>query len=106
MAIRKIKNLPNGISGDYWKVTSVSLDKPALKLTCTIALFKDENQTVPLKMSKTFKFKIEPDQVDGDLVALSYTLIKGRANTMVKVLFSKNNDLIEADPDLAHGEDV
>ena len=99
MALQKSKTLPNGSTGDYWKVAQVIVDKKAMVLVCTISLFM--NQTVAdvvgpqtLGVSKYYTFPVTKDQLAGDIVALAYTLIIAKVNST------------PTDPDLAGSTNV
>lgn len=87
MAIIKSKTLPNGSSGNYYKITSLSLDKEQLELTIKLSLFKDKTTSdsgLPsLKLHKTLKCSITKEQSVGDLLALGYIKLLQDANIQV-----------------------
>ena len=92
MAIQKTKTLANGMTGNYWKITSVSVDKQSMKLKVTMALFVAQANTATSPIpttNKLFTFTVTKVDLMGDLVALCYASIK-----------AKN------DPDLTGGTDV
>jgi len=41
MALKKVKELPSGVVGEYWKIIEAKADKKSSQLIVRIALFKD-----------------------------------------------------------------
>lgn len=87
MAIQKTKSLPNGSTGNYWKITSETCDR--LKLTCAyvITLFTDkthaDNGSPSLGLSKKYVFTCTKGELAQDLTALGYDKIKTKAASIV-----------------------
>lgn len=94
MALKKVKELPSGVSGEYWKVIQVSADRLGLKLSAKIALFKDKaasdagKQHLGLILSTEKQYTKE--QLAGDLTALAYLMFKDKAANPNLVLNSDN----------------
>lgn len=78
MSLKKEKILPSGVSGDYWKITRIDIDRMVLRITYVISLFKDEahKNHVPMGLEKTFQFNATKEQIDSNVVALGYEKIK------------------------------
>lgn len=106
MALRKVKTLVSGISGDYWKVVAVGYTPLDGKLKSTIALFKDEahKDTAPIGPIINFEFGVTPEEASGDLRALAYTKIKAYSNSDVPNL--DGNGTHKGSVDLAESEDA
>lgn len=80
MALQKEKQLLNGTTGNYWKITSVTADKVKNKLQVVISLFiskeaSDEGK-LPLQAKHSFVSDFTKEQLAGDLTLLGYNLIK------------------------------
>jgi hypothetical protein len=116
MAIIKSKTLPNGSVGNYYKITSVSLDKEQLTLIINLSLFKDkatsDNELPPLKLHKTLKCSITKEQSTGDLLELGYVKLLQDSNIQISSrLFDptasrqeqESAPTIAKDPDIADG---
>jgi hypothetical protein len=100
MALSKTKTLSNGETGNYWKITSFSVNKQAMTITYQLSLFVSQSYTTtsPIKgTTKTFTFPITKTQLAGDVIALGYTNILTKANTVVKAAVSAQA-AIAADP--------
>lgn len=83
MALKKQKQLPNGVSGEYWKITRVIADKQALTLNVVLDLFlsADYKDAASLNIPKSRSFKCSKEELQGDLVALGYVKLKAHANS-------------------------
>ncbi len=80
MALQKSKQLQNGITGNYWKITSVTADKVKNQLQVVISLFvskeiSDEGKQ-SLQVKHSFIGDFTKEQLAGDLTILGYNLIK------------------------------
>ena len=113
MAIQKTKTLPNGASGNYWKVVEEVYDKNSLLCTWRVALFTDRDHSVakapPLSQFKTYHYKASVPEIQGNRTALAYEKIKAKAATMVPPIGQPNapeESYVLFDSDLANGEDV
>ncbi len=110
MAIKKTKNLASGVSGEYWKVTSVEIDTGDDKMKATITLFKDAAHAVsnhPLGPEKVYRFDITSQQTEDNVVELAYEKIKARAESQVtRDTFGNTISPRDFDSDLSNGEDV
>lgn len=82
MALQKEKQLANGTSGNYWKITSVTADKEKLKLHVIISLYVSkqvaDSGAPNLKVSHSFQDYFTKQQLSGDLTALGYNLVKSK----------------------------
>ena len=80
MAIQKTLTLPNGTSGNYWKITSVTIDKISMSVSFTVSLFFDkavsDAKNPSLGVQKHFSFSVTKTDLVGDLVAFGYAHIK------------------------------
>jgi hypothetical protein len=83
MAIQKSKTLPNGATGNYWKITRESFNKVDLSCAYEISLFTSKNISdnagISLGYSKLFKATATKEQLDGDRTELGYNIIKEKA---------------------------
>jgi len=80
MALQLLITLPNGMSGNYLKITKPIPDKERKMLECYLNLYKDSSYKdgEPLRRNLfRFQFNI-PDVTDlnGDIYELCYTKIK------------------------------
>lgn len=109
MAIQKQKDLPSGISGNYWKISKVNLDTVNSRCGYSISLFKDKATSdagaSSLGFSKSFQFPLSDEELVGDLRAVGYAKIKEKAAMLVMNLQGEQTN-IAFDPDLANGIDV
>lgn len=115
MAIQKSKTLANGATGDYWRITSITLNRQNLTAIAEIALFKDAATSAagnpPLGAYKTFNFNFTIPALLGatNVISFIYGLIMARAETVVEYNFFTGELLDEptvVDPDLAGGTAV
>lgn len=98
MALKKVKELPSGATGEYWKVVQVSADRLKSELSCKIALFKDKASSDAGKKHLGFVIScssvFNKQQLSGDLTALAYQMVKGKClqeNPPVLDVMIKNN---------------
>lgn len=110
MAIIKSKTLPSGVSGNYWRITSIIFDRQSFKATGTIGLFKDQAASaagkphIGLTKSFHFSFTISDLAVPSNIIALVYTKIMQQAELVVSVDLAGNAITPRpADEDLAGG---
>lgn len=84
MAIQKSKTLASGATGNYWKVTSVTVNKQTMTLSAMMSLFMDSTHSTSasLGLTKSFSFPVTKTDLSGDLIALAYKKINAQANTM------------------------
>lgn len=89
MAIIKSKTLPSGVSGDYWRITSILFDRQNFKATGTIGLFKDQAASaagkphIGLTKSFHFSFTITDLSMPSNIIALVYSKIMQQAEMEV-----------------------
>lgn len=80
MALKKVKELPSGVQGEYWKIVEAKADKLKLELIVKISLFKDkvasDSGKINLGLSHSFSGKQSKQALSGDLTALGYEMIK------------------------------
>ncbi len=116
MAIEKEKILPNGTVGNYWRVyhvgIDIGIDPNNLKVTFTLGLYlnKDTSDSgaPPMVKNKIYAFYFTRTQIlSGNILALGYTAILAKANTMVGPLFeSIDAEEVPFDSDLSEGVTV
>lgn len=111
MAIQKTKTLPNGTSGDYWKITNVGIDRVEHKLIVTISLFLDASASStgkqPLLSTKIYRLSFTSGELLSDLINVIYTKVKDQANTMVSTnILGQPITPQPFDDDIAGGTDV
>ncbi len=111
MPIQKEKTLPSGVTGNYWRITTITIDRQRLRVVASIALFKDKQASdegkAPMALTKVvrFPFVVSEALLAPDLISYIYTKIKDAA----EVVITKDimgNDLpvpTTVDPDLAGG---
>lgn len=106
MAIQKSKTLQNGATGNYWKITNISIDREKLVATCRVELFKDSSfsNIGSLGSAKVFRVTVTKQQIAGDITAVCYTAIKTQANQ--SVTNPVTHESAPKDADLAGGTDV
>lgn len=114
MAIQKSKTLPNGASGNYWRITSIYIDRQGLSCTGRIALFKDASTSAsgapPLGVSKVFSFPLVLSEFFNadNVISFMYEKIIARAEETLD--YDINGNPIDppryVDPDLAEGVEV
>lgn len=113
MPIQKSKDLPNGVTADYWRVVSIQIDISKLAepypTTFILGLFlnKDASDTgkAPLIKKKSYTFEFtRAELISGALVALGQAKILAKSNTLIDPIFpSTSTDQVYFDPDLAEG---
>lgn len=112
MAIQKTKELKNGVSGEYWRITRVHIDVNTLLTTLDLSLYLDKTSSdagkAPISRTKSYKFVFTRDELlGGNFLALGYQKILDKANSVVPPLFPKPGDPdLVFDPDLAGGSIV
>lgn len=114
MAIQKEKTLPNGAVGNYWRITTITIDRQNLRIAGQIALFKDQAASVagapPLGAVKTFRFGFTMAEFLGspNAIAFIYTKIKAKASELISfdIQGTPIDPPIYTDPDIAGGVDV
>lgn len=114
MAIQKSKTLNNGASGDYWRITSINIDRQNLFITGTIALFKDAATSAsggtPLGCVKSFQFPFTIAEFLAAPNAISFIYTKIRAHVETLINYDINGNPIipprPYDDDLAGGIQV
>ena len=80
MALEKVKELPSGVEGEYWKIIQATVDKTKMELTVKISLFKDHAASSagkkPMGLIHSFSGIFSNEQLSGNLVELGYEMIK------------------------------
>lgn len=81
MALIKKADLPSGIVGDYWKITSVQLDIIRGQMHVVVSLFisadaRQANKSPAWRLDKTFATPSLTDRQSNDIVELAYTALK------------------------------
>ncbi len=94
MALKKVKQLENGTSGDYWKITQCVVDKNKMTLNVAVELFASKAVAdaggKSLKVRYGFSKECSKEELAGDLVALGYEIIKEQANAEASRQFDFN----------------
>jgi hypothetical protein len=110
MAIQKSKTLPNGITGNYWRLTNISFDRDALSASARIALFKDkatsDSGAPHLGLVKHFSFTFTvPELISTtNVLAYIYGKIRSIAETPINKDIAGNLiDVVPFDNDIANG---
>lgn len=114
MAIQKEKTLPNGAVGNYWRITTITIDRQHLRIAGQIALFKDQAASAagapPLGATKTFRFPFTMAEflAAPNAVAFIYAKIKAKASELLSFDIHGTPIVppIYTDPDIADGVDV
>lgn len=114
MAIQKSKTLPNGVTGDYWRITTIHIDRQNLRVAGQVALFLDQAASntgkQPIGAHKTFRFPFVAAEIapPTNLIAYVYGKIIAQAEAVITKDI-RGNDLPEPttfDPDLTGGIQV
>lgn len=81
MALKKLKTLDSGVTGDYFKITLAQLDKIGRKVMYHMDLFLNEanKNSKPLDYRKYFTFDLTTEEMNGNIVAIGYIKIKSIA---------------------------
>jgi len=110
MAIRKEKTLANGVVGEYWKITSIKIDRNTNRVQLFLSLFLDQAHSdgSPIAANcKKYEFTYSENELLGNIIQLGYQKILAQAETMVPPLFGRPGDaLVLFDSDLSDGESV
>lgn len=111
MAIQNSKTTAAGVTGNYWRFLTITVDRESFQVSGRIALFKDKATSdaggTHLGLIKSFNFTYTMGDISGagDIVAFMYTKVLAKANTTV----SKGIDgetlgsPVSFDPDIAGG---
>lgn len=106
MALQKSKILSNGISGNYWKITSISVQPLSMSISVLLDLCVSETfKSNPLRVPKVFIFTLTHTEMGGDLRALAYTKILAEVNTVVTPA-TNTTPAVHRDEDLAGAASV
>lgn len=111
MALKKTKTLPNGTSGNYWKIISEKYDRVSKILKVEIALFKDSSLSQSgkhLGLVKTFEFPMTIQESIGNRTAQAYVKIRDKANTQLThdMLGRELSQPVPFDIDLSNSESI
>lgn len=106
MALLKSKILPNGVTGNYWKVIKVTSSIKDKKMRCLLELFLDQaHADLPSPMGLgyviPFDFSLTEQELSGELFSIADTKIKSVKND-IKIPAVEHRDAIAevvADPD-------
>lgn len=112
MAIQKSKTLPNGVTGDYWRITQVSIVSTNMTFNVTISLFLSQAAFMagakPLTSNKIYRLTFTGPDLVGDIIATTYGKVKAQASATVTR--SITGAILSPpgvyDPDLDGGTDV
>lgn len=108
MALHKSKTLRWGVTGDYWKINGINVDRATHKVTAMIALHVSsstkDDPYIP-GTGKTYIFSATKEEMQGNLVALCYSKIKQKANTIIKPA-TLSTPAVYFDEDLKGATDV
>lgn len=114
MAIQKEKTLSNGAVGNYWRITSIFIDRQHLRIVGNIALFKDQATSnagaSPLGAEKSFSFPFTMVEFAAAPNAIAFIYNKIKAYAAETLSYALNGEPIDPprakDPDLVGGVDV
>lgn len=108
MAIQAEKLLPNGYTGDYWRISSEVYDKKKMTGEWTLTLYKSyehyQSGGDHLNVHKRFFAPMTKEEMQGDRTQIAYTKIMEIANEQVPYLTGDGTYL--RDPDIAAGVQV
>lgn len=101
MALKKVKELPSGVQGEYWKIIEAKADRVKNMLSVKIALFKNQLSAQEGKQSlgivHYFSQPCTKSQLEENLISLGYSIIKsqcaGAAPSIVSGKILAYNDL-------------
>lgn len=84
MALQKQKDLPNGTSGNYWRVSHLNFTRDTMRLDMSVSLYKDSTPGLsPLGVRHNFSFIITQQEIVGNLISMAYDKIKAYASSDV-----------------------
>lgn len=89
MAIQKEKTLSSGVTGNYWRITTITVDSLNMKIVGQISLFKDQTASnagkSPMAFSKTFRIPLNlPELLAAEnIIAYMYEKIQDAADVVV-----------------------
>jgi len=88
MAIQKEKTLNNGYTGNYWRITAVSINNMSRTMVGSIGLFKDKATSdaggQPLLVKQFhFSFTMQEFLASPNVIALTYAKIVAQAETLL-----------------------
>lgn len=84
MALQKEKTLPNGTSGNYWRISALQFNRTSMRLDMVVSLYKDSTAGLaPLGCNYTVSTIITQQELVGNLVTMAYNKIKAYANSDV-----------------------
>ena len=114
MAIQKSKTLLNGVTGDYWRITTIAIDRQRLKIKGQIALFLDAAASnegcIPIGAHKSFEFPLVLAEIapPTNVISYMYGKIIAAASVVVTTDFLGNPlpEPTTVDPDLTDGVNV
>lgn len=111
MAIEKSKTLLSGVTGNYWRVTSITIDRQNKFCIGRIGLFKDKATSdaggIPLGAVKSFQFAFTLSELAAatNIIAFAYSKIVAYAEE--EISYDINGNLLDTpvprDPDIAGG---
>lgn len=85
MALLKEKTMDNGAQGNYWRITSIEVNRLSMRAKFSIDLFCSKQHSIDKKPSlnfkKGFEGKFTKEQLSSDLMSLGYTFIKAQVIT-------------------------
>jgi hypothetical protein len=111
MAIQKTKTLPSGVSGNYWRILSITLDTQSGIAVGRIGLFINQatsdagGEPLPVVKSFSFSFTAAGLLAAPNVISYVYTNIMNMANTMItkSITGATLQTPIPYDADLAGG---
>lgn len=114
MAIQKAKTLPSGVSGDYWRITTIAIDRQNFIIKAQVGLFKDAAASAANKphmgLVKTFEFPFTMVEflAAPNAISFVYSKIIAKAETMITHTFDGTElpEPVAYDQDLAGGVSV
>lgn len=93
MPFQKTKELPSGVSGNYWAISNLTFKRAGMVVEMEVSLYKDNTPGLaPLGKSHHFSFVITPEEITGNLISWAHT----------KILTYANSDIPNMDGDGTH----
>lgn len=84
MPFQNPKTLSNGVTGNYWAVSSMTFTRATMTVNLTVSLYLDSTPgRPPLMASHQFSFVITPAEISGNLIAWAHNKILAYANSDV-----------------------
>lgn len=97
MALKKVKVLDSGVTGEYWKVSKVSVkDKKELQATLSLYTSKEASDEGKKDLGEKVIFKVDitPSQAVSNLIEVAYVKVKELAALELNIVNAKHAKII------------